>query len=393
LIFSACTDDNLLTDINRSILNAYGEIKRDTLYALASCTYSGGKVNTGTSSNLMLGSFGGYKARFLMKFSSLPEDTIVVDTLRLLLRIQSNLGDSTSLINGTIYRVTNAWDESVNTDSSWDLSTSIDYSAETSLDFNIGSTDSAELVFDLPAGLVDIWQDTSTGQQNFGLLLDYHSAEQIIKFYSAENSRLTSLPRLVFIHKDTSSDSGGVLYDTVYANLDASLIDFEGSLDPNTIYAGAGYFIYSFVQFDLSSIPADAFVSSANFVFNKDVDRSVLHSEDAPLVYLRDVTTGYEELPYYQIDSTFNLNIYYNLVLSEETENQLSLDNLRKAGAGQKFIQNIINGEIGYGSFYLEHATKEENIELYAMAGVQASVPDVRPYLVIEYYLSPPPRL
>lgn len=142
LFFSACSDEMLLTDVNRSMLNAYGEIKRDTLYAIAARTFSGGKVNTGSSSKVMLGSYGGYDAQFLMKFSNLPNDTIVVDTVRLLLQVRSNLGDSTSMINGTIYRVTSAWGDDVNIDSSWDVRSNIDYTAATSLDFSISSADS-----------------------------------------------------------------------------------------------------------------------------------------------------------------------------------------------------------------------------------------------------------
>ena len=384
----------LLTDVNRSMLNAYGEIKRDTLYAIAARTFSGGKVNTGSSSKVMLGSYGGYDAQFLMKFSNLPNDTIVVDTVRLLLRVRSNIGDSTTMINGTIYRVTSAWDDNVNLDSSWDVRSNIDYSAGTSLDFSISSTDSATIALDLPVELVDIWRDTVTaGQQNFGLFFDYQSADQIIEFYSLENSTIDVLPRMVFIYKDTSTDTGGIIYDTTYARQDASLLDFHGSLDQNTIYVGSGYSIYSFVQFDLSPIPADAYLSTTNFVFNQDVDRSVLDPKDSQMIFLRVAKTGFDELPYFQLDSTFNYSTYYNLILSEETTDQLSLDNQKKAVAGQKFMQNIINGEIACGSFYLEHVYRDESIGFYAIKGVQNTVPATRPYIIIEYYLSPPSRL
>jgi hypothetical protein len=393
LLHLACTEDAYLTDANRSILNAYGEIKRDTLYAIADSTFIGGKVNTGLSAKLLLGSYGGYKARFLIKFSTLPPDTAVVDTLRLVLRTQSNYGDSTSRINGTIYRVTETWTDSVNTDSSWNLQSSIDYSSETSLDFSISSADSAELSFNLPVGLVDIWRDTTAGQQNFGLLIDYHDAAQLIKFYSTAAPSLANIPKLIYIYKTISSDSEIVVHDTVYASLDANLIDFDGSLDPGTIYVGAGYFVYSFVKFDLSPIPEDAYISTVNFFFNKDVDKSITGAQDAQLVYLRDVTTSFSELPYFNIDSTFNLNIYYNLILTEENDNQLSLAALRRAGAGQKFLQNIINGKIACGSFYLEHLSKEDDIELYAIDGVENPEPDLRPSMVVEYYLSPKSRL
>ena len=394
LFFSACSDEMLLTDVNRTMLNNYGEIKRDTLYAMASRSYGAGKIYTGSSSRLMLGSYGGFNARFLLKFSNLPADTINVDTLRLLLRIRSNLGDSTSLINGTIYRVTRTWGDSVNINSSWDPASSIDYSGQTSLDYSISSRDSAMLSIDLPISLVDIWRDTVTvGGQNFGLLFDYQNAGQIIEFFSTENSTLGVLPRIVYIYKDTSTDTGGVIYDTTYAVKDASVLDFNGVLDQNTIYAGSGYNVHSFVQFDLSGIPAEAYLSTTNFVFTQDVDRSILDPQDAQLVFLRDVTTPFADLPYFQLDSTFNLSVNYNLILSEETADRLSLDDQKRGVAGQKFMQNIINGEIACGSFYLEHVYLNESLGLYAIKGAQSSIRGERPYLVIEYYLSPPSRL
>jgi hypothetical protein len=389
----ACTEDGVLNDAHRSILNDYGEIQRDTLYAIADSTFIGGKVYTGSSTKLMLGSFGGYNARFLLKFSILPADTIVVDSLLLLLRTQSSLGDSTSVINGTIYRVTTDWTDSVNIDSAWNLESSIDYSAETSLNFSISSTDSAELSFNLPTGLVDIWRDTTAGQQNFGLLFNYSGAQQIMKLYATENGLKANVPKLVYVYRTISADTELVVRDTVYASQDAALIDFNGTLDPNTIYVGAGYFIYSFVRFDLSPIPPDAYISTTNFFFNKDIEKSITHTGDPQLVYLRDVTTSFAELPSFEIDSTFNLNIYYNLILSEETDNQLSLNELRRGGAGQKFLQNIVNGQIACGSFYLEHLYKEDDIELYAIDGVHNLVPNLRPYMVVEFYLSPSSRL
>jgi len=111
------------------------------------------------------------------------------------------------------------------------------------------------------------------------------------------------------------------------------------------------------------------------------------------MIFLRVATTGFDELPYFQLDSTFNYSTYYNLILSEETTDQLSLDNQKKAVAGQKFMQNIINGEIACGSFYLEHVYRDESIGFYAIKGVQNTVPATRPYIIIEYYLSPPSRL
>lgn len=391
LIYFGCTDDSTLVDSDRSILNAYGELRKDTLYAVEDTFFIGGKVNTGQSNRLILGSFGGYNTRFLIKFSKLPADTITVDTLRLIMRRASVIGDTSKTIGGTIYRVSEKWTESVNADSAWDLSSSIDYSPFTSTSFNISGEDTAELIFNLPTSLVDIWRDTTGGDKNFGLFFNFDDAESIIKLYSRESVTQLYLPKLVYIYKKSSSET--VIYDTAYASQDAGLIDFNGFLDASTIYAGAGYFIYSFVRFDFSSIPKDAFISTTNFFFTKDNDKSLIDDDLAQNAYLRDVTTAYQDLPVFQIDSSFTENIYYNIVLSEETENQLSLAANRRGGAGSKFIQSIINEQVVYGSFYLEHAGKSQGISLYAM--MSAGHPDLklRPYLVIEYYLPPNSRL
>jgi hypothetical protein len=184
-----------------------------------------------------------------------------------------------------------------------------------------------------------------------------------------------------------------VIHDTVNVSQDASLIDFDGILEPNSIYIGAGYSIYSFVRFDLSVIPSNALISTTDFFFTKNADNSLIDENLFQGGYLRDVTTDYQELPFFLLDSTFDQNIYYNILLSEETENQLSLAENRRGGAGSQFIQSIVNGEVAYGSFYLEHYAETLGISLYAIESVENPDPGLRPFMVIEYYLPPDPRI
>jgi hypothetical protein len=391
LLFHFGCTDSVLDDKNQSTLDAYGELKRDTLYAIEDTFFTGGKVNTGQSNYLMVGSYSDYHTSFLIKFSKLPADTINVDTLRLTLRKASTLGDSSNILSGVIYRVTEEWAESVNADSGWEMLSSIDYSPLTSTRFTVSGEDSSGLVFDLPTSLVDIWRDTTAGNQNFGLLFTFDGAESIIKFYSGESAADSTIPRLIYIYRKGTSET--VTYDTAYASQDASLIDFDGTLDANMIYAGAGYFVYSFIRFDFSNIPQGALISTANFFFTKSIENSIIDDDLFQGAYLRDVTTDYRDLPVFQIDSSFTQNIYNNILLSEETESQLSLAENRRGGAGSQFIQSIINGQVAYGSFYIEHYAKTQGISLYAMESVANPELSLRPFLVIEYYLPPNPRI
>jgi len=392
---SACEEANPIRDEGKDILNSYGQMQSDTLYSIADTFMVAGKVSTGSSTKLLLGNNQGYEGRFLVKFTSIPADTIQVDSLKIIVSAPSIFGNDMNLITGKVYRVTNSWNEAVNSDPAWDYRMNIDMSAETSSAFEFASLDTTsytdyEVI--LPPVLADVWRDTTTGDQNHGLLFDFEQADHIIEFSSREGFFSSRRPRLVYTYQDEINDS--TIHDTVYSSLDASLVEYSGVFDENKIYVSSGYITNAFFEFDFDSIPENAYMVSVEFRFTEDTLTSLKNLNRSTEIYLRNVITDYGELPRYQIDSTFTQNINHSVVLTESTPHVLSLRDTRRAAVSRSFIQDIINQFMVHGSFYLQYVNPGDDISVYAITGTKmASSISSRPHIILEYYLQTAPRL
>jgi hypothetical protein len=394
LILTACQDPSPFKDEGKDILEAYGEIRSDTLYALSDTFLVSGKVNTGNSVKLLLGSYQNFEARFLIKFGFLPPDSVIMDELYLTVSSAADFGDMTGLLEGMVYRVTDSWVESVNSDPNWDYKSHIDYSPETSAAFSIGDPDTTlytDYSIKLPVKLVEIWQDTTGDDQNHGILVDFTSAGFIREFSSREGFFSTRVPRMVFVYHEAGKDS--TISDTLVSTLDASLIDYTGIFDEDKIYVSSGYTTRAFFEFDFDSIPKNANISSINFFYDKDSLNSMTNDNRSHDIYIRNVTTDFNTLPGYEIDSTFLYSVRHNIFLSEEYSSGLSLDDDLRANAGQYFVQDIINEFVQHGSFFLQYINEGTDISVYAIKGVDYPDKAMRPRLIIEYFLNPDGRL
>ena len=394
LILTACQDPSPFKDEGKDILEAYGEIRSDTLYALSDTFLVSGKVNTGNSVKLLLGSYQNFEARFLIKFAFLPPDSVIMDELHLTISSAADFGDETGFLEGMVYRVTDSWVGSVNADPSWDYRSNIDYSPETSAAFSFGHPDTTlytDYSIELPVKLVEIWQDTTGDNQNHGILVDFTSAGFIREFSSREGFFSSRVPRMVFVYHEAGKDSS--ISDTLVATLDASLIDYTGNFNEDKIYVSSGYTTRAFFEFDFDSIPKNANISSVNFFYDKDSLNSITNDNRSHDIYLRNVTTDFSTLPGYEIDSTFLFSTRHNIFLSEEYSSGLSLDDNLRANAGQYFVQDFINEFVKHGSFFLQYKNEGTDISVYAIKGVDYPDKAMRPRLIIEYFLNPAGRL
>jgi len=390
LFIISCSDSNPLTDSQKNRLSSYGEIRKDTLFAVADTFIVSGKVNTGNSPKLLIGAFKSFETRFLLKFNNIPPDSVLIDSLKLIFNVISNFGNGINPITGTAYMVLQEWDENVNTDPNWDYASNIDLSPFTSKNFEIPANDSAQVIINLPDSLLSVWNDTTSGNRNFGLLLNFTSAEHIKEIASSES---VLGPRLVSIYRNVGNDS--TIRDTSSASIDASLIDFLGSFNNDSLYVSAGYAAHTFFKFNFDSLPENTIVSSVNFFFEQDTINSIINTNHSQTIYVRNVITDFSELkiPYFEIDSSFTSNIFYIVPLTEKNNNQLSLDNIRRAEVGQYFIQSLINKEINHGSFYLQYQNEGYDISVYALHGVDSPQIEQRPRMVIEYFINPETRI
>ena len=391
LINWSCFEGNPLQDITGDRLDNYGGIYRDTLYAIADTSIVEGKVSTASSSKLLLGSYAGFSARFLVKFGSLPPDTVQIDSLRLILTSVSNQGEPHSILTGSAYLVREDWEESINKVENWDYRTIVDYSPETTADFELSDEYETTHKIDLPPAMITSWQDTTGGSQNFGMLLDFTNASYIKEFSSVDGSEPSQKPRLAVVYYDEVQDS--TFHDTLLVEKDASLIDFDGNIDPNNLNIASGYSIRSFFKFNLDSIPPLAAMSSMNFIFKRDTINSVINKNRAEEMTVRTITTDYDMLPYYEADSTYTVNIFYSLTLVEDLSNTLELIPTTRGESAQNFFQDIINGDIQFGSFLVHYKLEGEDISVYTIKNHLDPDPAERPQLIIEYYLVPEARL
>ena len=318
---------------------------------------------------------------------------MIYDSLKLIISSAYDLGESMGFLQGNVYRVTEEWDESVNSDENWDFRTKIDYSAETSASFSLPPMDSAlytDYKIDLPVSLVNFWQDTVGGNNNHGILLDFSSVGLIREFSSREGGFSTRRPKLVYVYHQAGTDS--TIRDTVFTSQDAALIDYVGNFDNNKLYVSSGYAARSFFKFNFDSIPKTANLTSVSFFYDRDSLNSVINLNRNQHIYLRDVTTEFDELPNYEIDSTFVFSSFRNIVLYDRN-NALQLDDRFRAGAAQYFIQDFINEFIVHGSFYLQYTNEGDDVSVYAIKGIDYPEKSLRPHLIVEYYVNPRGRL
>ncbi len=394
MIFAACQDPSPFKDEGKDILEAYGQIKSDTLYAKSDTFLVNGKISTASSPKLSLGTYQNFESRMLIEFGIVPPDSFIMDELHVIISSAADFGNAGGLLEGTVYRVTDTWTESVNADPDWDFRSRIDYSPETSTNFSFDGLDSTlytDYSIQLPVELVSFWQDTTGGDNNHGILFDFSSGGLIREFSSREGLFISRIPRIVFSYHAAGSDS--IISDTLAATKDATLIDFTGNFDEDKIYVSSGYTTRAFFEFDFSSIPKTASISSVNFFYEKDSVNSIINTNRSQDIFLRNVTTDFNQLPGYEIDSTFQFSTRHNIVVSEIFTSGLSLDDRVRANTGQFFIQDIINDFVQHGSFLLQYTNEETDISVYAIKGVDYPVTAQRPRLIIEYFLKPDGRL
>jgi hypothetical protein len=368
----------------------YGELHRDTLIAAESNFIEHGKVNTGSSTKLLLGDFNNYECRFLVKFTTLPADTIDLDSVYFLIQSTGSVGESNDNLTGEIKLVTKTWNDNVNTDENWSYISDVSNELFTTTPFSVAAEDSFNYSIPIPDTIISIWKDTTGGDKNHGLILDYTSAD-FVKIFSSRNSSI--IPKLVYVYQNSAMDS--TIRDTVFATIDASVIEYTGDLESDSLlYVTSGYSHRAFINFNLDLLPKDILISHVNFVLYQDTIHSITDTTSSNNFYLRTVTTNINELPFYKTDSTFLTNIFYNVSLKEFSENQLQIGSTFRGETGKYFLQSLINEDIEYGSFLLHYVGEGFTISQFAIKGANGNIKESnRPKMIIEYFKIPESRI
>lgn len=215
-------------------------------------------INTGSSDNLLLGSYQHYHSAIYLKFDNLP-DSVQIHSAKLYLTkasIDSTLSGSTQPFTVDFYHAKYEWENDQDPEQYLDQ-----------LPFNDLPFQSAEITtpdtlntiaIELDTLVVSDWADTLSGLANYGFWLDSPDLEGINNYYSVQNMDVSVIPQLQLIF--TITDSASQVLDTtiVYATKDAFLApdtsEVLSNLDPDFFYIGKGLAFRSFLKFNLTGL-------------------------------------------------------------------------------------------------------------------------------------------
>lgn len=336
----------------------------------------------GIQNSLMLGQLNDYKSFVALRFVNFSEiDTTTINSVTLNLEQFFHYGDGSSF-EVTIYPLTDAWVPTYTYESDWetvvwdDIQGKIDYGKPIG-SFTAGPSDSVSIVtVDLDTAIVNDWvrqyqllyndDETDDIEVNFGFILTLESADVMCQYYSAEVSG--SWPFLS-ISYDPLDEEVEVETDTVYAYIDASLIQYDTDVmpeqlieDPEYLQIGNASGYKTFLQFHTEDIPKEATIHHAmvtmNVVSNEDTtnllpisvipvfEDSLWDPEEMVLDSLHEVPTAYASSIYDE----------FNMSNSEATSNMSTIVQHWAWNLYNNYGLLLFSGDEGYSlseiSFY-----------------------------------------
>jgi len=237
------------TSIGVGLLPTQDLVRIDTM-TVTSATGSSRKkpVNTGSSSNLLIGRALGYEARAILKFTSIPDTLLGLSRLsaNLILKASYRFGDPQNFLSFTVHKVRKGWTEygvildSVTTDF-------YDPAAHGSFSGVISDTDSVTVPLD--SALVRSLLDTAaTGSKEGIILLPSSEASTIVGFHSFQTS---NGPRLQISYSRGETQGSA----TLSAGSDAYVVNVENIVpDPGLLYVQSGVTYQSVLAFSFPEI-------------------------------------------------------------------------------------------------------------------------------------------
>ncbi|NQS97207.1 MAG: DNRLRE domain-containing protein [candidate division Zixibacteria bacterium] len=294
VIFYGCAenDGKVGAGINNPGIN--GEVVDTVLIPAILDTFYSVQVNSGQSFNLYLGEYGGFKSKFLLKFSnfiSLP-DSFCIDSAEIQLRTGSFFGDSTATypdFQSSVHQLSevipnNDWYE---TNVTWD--SVLAWDEESIFDFTISqSPDSDSVSFVIDTSIVNQWIYADSISPNTGLIFDYSGEAQFARqFLSSENADTSLKPQLILYFTPFDTTEEGLWEageaDTVisYATNDVFIALDTVQLANNRLYIGRSIAYRSLFRMDLSEFfpTFGYYINKAEFVMFADTESPLYMGE------------------------------------------------------------------------------------------------------------------
>jgi hypothetical protein len=371
-VFLLCTGCNEEpTSVGIGLLSSKDFVRVDTTTITAvSGTSFLKRINTGSSSTIMVGKSQGYEARALLKFIGIPDTlrSATVASAYITLKANYRFGDPQGNLSFSVNKMVQGWAEYGVT---WDSISTASYVQTMAPPFSgaIADTDSVSISLD-PSLVRDWFQAAADSQAVEGIILvPTDASNKIVGFNSFQSSDASKVPQLIVAFSTATAQDTLVLAvgsDAFIANID------NLNLDPNLLYVQAGVAYRSIVRFDLGSVPSHVGIHQAMLELTLDPSTSILSS-----------TTTFNS------QSVDSLLAFY-LVTSDSVNNssytlghRLNPDSAIYSFAITSDVQLWINGKPNFG-VQIEALAENPKLDLFAfyLSSPNASL---RPRLRIVY--------
>jgi hypothetical protein len=381
LYIYSCSSENATSSNDELLIQ--GAYVSDTLYAIQDTFILGSPVRTSSSQQLSVGKFQGMSSNFLINFVFFPADTIQLDSAYIEFTGAGNLGDgSLTSITVDAYKVLDQWGGNANQDEFWRTYTpngDLVYSGDLILCDSL--KDSIKYKIPIDNATIKEWQQTDDSlQTGLYFTLSSGSGEAIAEIASFNTTYNTNAPKLIF-KRETDSTA---VWDTLVVGDDLPIYPDNDGIFQNTdnVYIASGNPVNSFVKFDLSKLPENIIIYSAELSADLDSSNSLVNSIQYPVFYLRVVSEANDDLSSYTIDSSFYYDSRLNIAMTKEN-NSLQLSEYTKNNFGQHLLQKIVNKEMNYEWFFIQYGIEWGVLSVERIMGIKN--PPHKERLIVKY--------
>jgi len=281
--------------------NKMGNEKSCIIYSAPSDTFFKNiNVKTGISSFLNIGAVQNrnISAKSMIKIQFYP-DTTQIDSASLTLFIHKFYGQNNGIFSCSIYKVAKQWDD----DSLSAKNFEPGFQGEYIKDFTASLNDTIKsLAVSLPSDLVQSWLDSTTAENNYGLLFVPNNNQFITEFYSSEAD---SNQPMLKLYTSTEPDTAGNVYPSqIVAPTDDIFIP-EGEFEPTSdhLFISNGLSLRVLMYFDVSQIPEKATINKAFLTVYSDTTSAFPDNQETFTVSIFHTLNQNWTLPDVQIDS------------------------------------------------------------------------------------------
>jgi len=351
-----------------------GKEKSCLIYASASDTFfKYTNIKTGHSTYLNIGAVPDHniQAKSLIKFYTYL-DSAQVDSASLTLYIHRFYGTPTGTFSCSIYKITQSWEEDSLNIENYDGG----LQGEFIKDFTVSFDDSVKsFTVSLPKTLVQSWFDSTTSDDNYGLMFIPNNFQFITEFYSSESD--SNQPELtIYVPADT--DTTDLKYNFPSSD-DLFLAEGNFESDTDFLYLTNGIASRSLLFFDVSTIPEQATINRALLNVYSDTTAAFPNWQDKYNISVFKISADSWTVPLVPLDSS--------------TYTIIALDSTDSASANvTPYIQQWTLGmEENYG-FLLKGINENTNLDYRRLYSSKADS-SKKPSLKIFYSLPPEENL